>query len=317
MNGRTPCPTASSPWTTTRPTPAPSLDANAWAYFSRRRRRRTSPCAPTAAPGSRCACCRACCARWRAATPGSRCWGARWPTRSCWRPVAWQRMAHPDGESPAPWPPARSRPGLVLSTQASTPLEAWPAPWATPDRGPLWFQLYLQHDRGFTRRTGATGRSAPATRPWCSPWTRPARRPRPRAPAGFRLPPGIRAVNLDGLPPAPTQALPGQSALFDGLLQPGAHLGRRGLAAGRTRLPVLLKGVLHPDDARQAAALQVAGLIVSNHGGRTLDTAVSTAEALPRIAEALRRRACRCWWMAASAAAPTCSRPWPWAPAPC
>jgi 4-hydroxymandelate oxidase len=55
-----------------------------------------------------------------------------------------------------------------------------------------------------------------------------------------------------------------------------------------TRLPVLLKGILHPDDARQAAALQVAGVIVSNHGGRTLDTAVSTASTLPRIAEALR-----------------------------
>ena len=54
-----------------------------------------------------------------------------------------------------------------------------------------------------------------------------------------------------------------------------------------TRLPVLLKGILHPDDARQAAAMQVAGVIVSNHGGRTLDTAVSTAGALPRIADAL------------------------------
>src|SRR5690606_2973879 len=54
-----------------------------------------------------------------------------------------------------------------------------------------------------------------------------------------------------------------------------------------TRLPVLLKGVLHPDDARQAALLGVQGLIVSNHGGRTLDTAVPTALALPRIADAV------------------------------
>ena len=45
--------------------------------------------------------------------------------------------------------------------------------------------------------------------------------------------------------------------------------------------------MLHPDDARQAAALGVAGLIVSNHGGRTLDTAPATADALPRIAQAL------------------------------
>jgi len=52
-------------------------------------------------------------------------------------------------------------------------------------------------------------------------------------------------------------------------------------------VPLLLKGVLHEDDARQAAALGVDGLIVSNHGGRTLDTAVTTAWALPRIAAAL------------------------------
>ena len=54
-----------------------------------------------------------------------------------------------------------------------------------------------------------------------------------------------------------------------------------------TRLPILLKGILHEDDARQAAQLGVSGLIVSNHGGRTLDTAVPTAWALPRIAQAV------------------------------
>jgi len=52
-------------------------------------------------------------------------------------------------------------------------------------------------------------------------------------------------------------------------------------------LPVLLKGVLHPADAAQAVRAGAAGLIVSNHGGRTLDTAVSTAWALPRVADAV------------------------------
>ena len=55
----------------------------------------------------------------------------------------------------------------------------------------------------------------------------------------------------------------------------------------QTRLPLLLKGILHPDDARQAAALQVAGIVVSNHGGRTLDTTPATAVMLPRIADAV------------------------------
>jgi len=55
----------------------------------------------------------------------------------------------------------------------------------------------------------------------------------------------------------------------------------------QTRRPILLKGVLHPDDARQALSLGVDGLIVSNHGGRTLDTVLPTARALPRIADAV------------------------------
>ncbi len=55
----------------------------------------------------------------------------------------------------------------------------------------------------------------------------------------------------------------------------------------RTRLPILLKGITHPLDARQAAQLALAGLIVSNHGGRTLDTMPATAELLPRVADAV------------------------------
>jgi 4-hydroxymandelate oxidase len=52
-----------------------------------------------------------------------------------------------------------------------------------------------------------------------------------------------------------------------------------------TRLPILLKGVTHPQDARQAASLGIGGLIVSNHGGRTLDTVPATADLLPRVAD--------------------------------
>ena len=52
-------------------------------------------------------------------------------------------------------------------------------------------------------------------------------------------------------------------------------------------MPIVLKGILHPDDAVRAQALGAAGVIVSNHGGRTLDTAVSTAWALPRVVDAV------------------------------
>ena len=74
-----------------------------------------------------------------------------------------------------------------------------------------------------------------------------------------------------------------------------------------SHLPLLLKGAnVHPDDAREAVARGVAGLIVSNHGGRTLDTLPPTAALLPRVREGRRALSCRCWSMAASAAAPMC-----------
>jgi lactate 2-monooxygenase len=55
----------------------------------------------------------------------------------------------------------------------------------------------------------------------------------------------------------------------------------------RTKLPILLKGVLHPDDARQAVEAGMNGIVVSNHGGRQVDGAISTLDALPGIAEAV------------------------------
>jgi 4-hydroxymandelate oxidase len=204
-------------------------------------------------------------------------------------PVAYQRLAHPDGEIATALAAAALRAGLALSTQASTPLEdVAQAMGNAPGRGPLWFQLYLQHDRGFNRelvqRAEHAGYEAlvlTVDAP-CS-----GARDRERR-AGFRLPPGISAVNLAGLPPAPQRPLQaGQSALFDGLLTQAPTWDDVAWLQSITRLPILLKGILHPDDARQAAALQVAGVIVSNHGGRTLDTTPTTAAALPRIAEAV------------------------------
>jgi lactate 2-monooxygenase len=54
-----------------------------------------------------------------------------------------------------------------------------------------------------------------------------------------------------------------------------------------TKLPVLLKGVLHPDDARKAMELGIDGLVVSNHGGRQIDGEIASLDALPAVAEAV------------------------------
>src|SRR5205085_6695605 len=54
-----------------------------------------------------------------------------------------------------------------------------------------------------------------------------------------------------------------------------------------TRLPILVKGILHPDDARKAVDHGVAGVIVSNHGGRQVDGAIAALDALPPIVDAV------------------------------
>ncbi|BDZ44800.1 oxidoreductase [Naasia aerilata] len=84
---------------------------------------------------------------------------------------------------------------------------------------------------------------------------------------------------------------------------------------GLTALPIVLKGIQHPDDARRAVDAGIDGVLVSNHGGRQVDGAVAALDMLPPWS---RRSAptCRCCSTAASARAPMCSSRSPWAPVP-
>jgi 4-hydroxymandelate oxidase len=203
-------------------------------------------------------------------------------------PVAYQRMAHADGEIATAYAAAMLGAGLVLSSQASLPLEqVAQAVSGEPARGPLWFQLYVQHDRGFTRelveraaRAGYEALVVTVDAPSSGVRDRERR-------ADFRLPPGISAVNLNGLPPAPPVALETQqSRMFDGLLAHAPTWEDIAWLRSVSSLPLILKGITHPDDARLAIEAGAAGIIVSNHGGRTLDTMPATAAMLPRIREA-------------------------------
>lgn len=207
-------------------------------------------------------------------------------------PMAHQRLAHPDGEHATALAAAALGAGLVLSTQASVPLDQIAATvLPEPGRGPLWFQLYLQPDRGVTQalvqhaeQAGFEALVLTVDAPVQGARDRERR-------AGFQLPDGVAAVHLAGLrQPAARALAPGQSALFDDLLTHAPGWDDVAWLRSITRLPVLLKGVLHPADARQAMACGAAGLIVSNHGGRTLDTAISTAAALPRMVDAVQGR---------------------------
>lgn len=204
-------------------------------------------------------------------------------------PMAYQSLAHPQGEHATALAAAALGAGLVVSTQASTRLEDVARTYLPDaDRGPLWFQLYLQPDRGFTRelvqRAAAAGYEAlvlTVDAPVQGVRDRERR-------AGFHTPAGVTAVNLIGMnAPAAAPLQPGQSALFDGLLTHAPTWTDVAWLRSITHLPVLLKGVTHPADAVEAVRCGAAGVIVSNHGGRTLDTVPATARLLPRVVQAI------------------------------
>lgn len=193
-------------------------------------------------------------------------------------PVAAQQLVHADGERAVAEAAAAMGVGMALSTSSSLSLEEV----ASAARSP-WFQLYIQPDRDFTlqlvRRAEAAGYRAlvlTVDAPVNGVRNREQR-------AGFQLP---EAVNLRGMrvaPLAPASIL--DSPLFDGRLKSAPTWRDLDWLLANTRLPVLLKGVSAAADAERAVQAGVAGLIVSNHGGRVLDSLPASIELLPRIAE--------------------------------
>jgi len=237
--------------------------------------------------------------------------GHRYPSPILLAPVAFQQLAHPDGERAAVLAASAMQTGMVVSTQAGFPLETL----AKDARAPLWFQLYVQPDRDFTAalvaRVEAAGYQAlvlTVDAPIHGPRNREQR-------AGFTLPPGISPVNLNGMHKPPTQSLypGGVSLLQSELLRHAPTWADVRWLRTLTRLPILIKGILHPDDARQALDAGMDGVIVSNHGGRTLDTLPATLDALPAVAEVIGGRIP----VLLSVVARTSSRPWRWVPRRC
>lgn len=203
-------------------------------------------------------------------------------------PVAYQKLAHPDGELATALGAAATETCMVVSTQSSTCLDEI----ARATKGRRWFQLYVQHDRSFTERlihraedAGYEALVLTVDAPVSGLRNREQR-------TGFSLPPGVEAVNLRALPPIPTSAArPGAGPLFStGLLHHAPDWGDVERLVRFTSLPVIVKGVLHPLDARRAMDAGACGVIVSNHGGRTLDSAPAALDALPGVVRAVEGR---------------------------
>ncbi|RMH85317.1 alpha-hydroxy-acid oxidizing protein [Pseudomonas sp. AOB-7] len=203
-------------------------------------------------------------------------------------PVAYQKLAHPDGELASVLAAGAVRAGMLVSTQASVELETIAAAAQTP----LWFQLYIQPDRDFTaalvRRAEAAGYQAlvlTVDAPVSGVRNREQR-------AGFALPAGVEAVNLRGMRPLQASIEPPAGSLLLGgpLLAAAPTWADLAWLRGLTRLPILLKGIMSGADAEQALAAGMDGLIVSNHGGRSLDGLPATIEALPEVAAAVQKQ---------------------------
>ena len=188
-------------------------------------------------------------------------------------PTAYHRVLHPDGEIATVRGAAAAGITWIVSVGTTTPLQEI----AAAATSPLWFQLYFQSDRGFTRdlvqqveASGCEVLCLTVDSPIIGPRNRQAR-------AGFRLPAEVSTPHL-----------------YDIGQRGQAVMDPRRVAAtwqdvewlrGFTTLPLVLKGIVDGEDASRAVQAGAAGIIVSNHGGRNLDTTVAAIDALPEVVD--------------------------------
>ncbi len=213
--------------------------------------------------------------------------GYRLPCPLLVAPTALHRMAHPEGEVATARGAGDRGVPLVLSSLSTCTVEEV----AAVARSPLWMQIYVSQDRGFTRALAQRAQAA-GCRGLMVTVDTPVWGVRERdIHNGFRVPDGMRMANLER-PGAPTgHAGRGIGEALGWTID--ASLTWKDLEALRSavQIPVLVKGVLRGDDAVRAIDHGASGVVVSNHGGRQLDGALPTAEALPEVVAALAGRA--------------------------
>ncbi|WP_245653777.1 alpha-hydroxy acid oxidase [Novosphingobium rosa] len=201
-------------------------------------------------------------------------------------PVAYQRLAHPEGELATVRAATAMGLSMILSTLSSVTLEE--VAQAARDAArqlaqpevPHWFQLYAQPDRDHTlaliRRAEDAGYQAIA-------FTVDAAVKR----AGFPLPPGVEAANLRGFPTQ--QQVTNHGAILFGtpLTENAPRWEDLAWLRQHTSLPLLIKGLAAPEDARMAAEMGADAVVISHHGGRVLPGMPSALELIAPIREAV------------------------------
>jgi 4-hydroxymandelate oxidase len=193
-------------------------------------------------------------------------------------PTSSHKLLHPEGEVATARGASAANATLVVSSAANTKIEDV----ATSTKGHLWFQLYVQRDRAFTRDLVQRAEGS-GYRALCLTVDTPIAGARNREARARVVPPPW--PNLEGLKQdAGSESYRG-AGVYNPIMDPSLNWKDVEWLRSLVKIPVLLKGVLNPEDADRAAKEGVAGIIVSNHGGRNLDTVPATIDALPLVAE--------------------------------
>lgn len=194
-------------------------------------------------------------------------------------PVAYQRLFHADGETASAMAAAAQGGQSIISSLASQPIETIvQAAQQTGGQAP-WFQLYWQGNR---ERTLRLLQRAIAAGCQVIVFTVDA----PIKLATMQLPHNIDAVNLEKY----STPAPAGSVVFNGWMAQAPTWDDVIWLRQQTTLPLVLKGILHPDDAEHAVDIGCDGLIVSNHGGRVLPGAIASLDALPAVIQRINGR---------------------------
>jgi isopentenyl diphosphate isomerase/L-lactate dehydrogenase-like FMN-dependent dehydrogenase len=195
-------------------------------------------------------------------------------------PVAFQRLAHPDGEAGMARAAEAVGTAICVSSLTSTPPAEVAA--AAPEVR-RWMQVYLFRDRAVTRAmieeaadSGYEALLLTVDAPYAGRRERDLR-------SGFQVPAEVRAPAIEAavghrsLTPAEVLALVDASVTWADLE----------LLCSDYKLPILVKGLITGEDAALAVEHGAGGVVVSNHGGRQLDNAPATINALPEVLESV------------------------------
>lgn len=198
-------------------------------------------------------------------------------------PIAYHRLYHAEGELATARGASTAGATMVVSTFTTTAIDQI----AKNTQRPIWYQLYVQRDRAFTKdmvqRAVAAGCKAV-----CVTADTPVLGCR-YGQLSFGLPSHLECVHLRGLKldtQAPTHKLK-RGGIYDALFDASFNWKDLEWLRSVAGVPVLVKGVLSAEDGRRAVEHGADGVIVSNHGGRNLDTGPATIDALPRVVEAV------------------------------